>query len=107
MTTPCPSGVQQSLKALGKTIRAARLERNMPIEELATRASIDASTAHRLEEGDPTCSIGDAFTCLWMLNLPMWPDLNEQFLDQLRVLQGRLDLLEERGQKHHDFDDNF
>ena len=51
----------EALRLLGQLIRAGRIERRMTAEALAGRAGISRALLHRIEHGDPACTIGAAF----------------------------------------------
>lgn len=60
MPTPhYPSAaVRRTLRKLGADIRAARLRRDLPMVVVAERAFTSRSTLQRVEEGDPSVSMG-------------------------------------------------
>lgn len=51
----------EALKYMAAQIRTARLERRMTTTELAERANISWGLLYRIENGDPSCSIGVVF----------------------------------------------
>lgn len=84
-----PMSVQQALEALGGTIAAARREKGMSQAELAVRMDITTVTLSRLERGNPGTGIGIVFKALWMLDLPLWPSLDLDAVEQIRLLQNK------------------
>lgn len=55
---PLSPETAETLAALGRAIRDARLARKLRHEDLATRAGISVATLKRLERGDPTLALG-------------------------------------------------
>ena len=66
-TLPLP--VEQAIKRLGGNIAIARKRREIRQEELAKKAGITKVTERRVENGNPTTSIGNYFAVLWALGL--------------------------------------
>ena len=50
--------IEDSLKALGRNIRLARLKRRLPQETLAERAGVGLSTLTKIEKGNCGVAIG-------------------------------------------------
>jgi len=50
-----------ALEMLGLMVREARLAKGMTTTDLAARANISRALLHRIERGDPGCSIGVVF----------------------------------------------
>lgn len=57
------------LKQLGENIRLARLRRNITSKLEAERAGISISTLTKIEQGNPTVSMGSYLQVLMTLNL--------------------------------------
>ena len=68
-TPPLPLPVKRSLTKLGGDIRAARLRRRIPTTLMAERAFISRSTLQKVEQGDPSVSLGVYATILFILGL--------------------------------------
>ncbi|MEW6221619.1 MAG: helix-turn-helix domain-containing protein [Thermodesulfobacteriota bacterium] len=49
---------QEALRALGARIRARRLERNETQARFAARLAVSVPTVRKLEQGDPSISLG-------------------------------------------------
>lgn len=62
----------EALKLLGKSIRAARIERRMTSVELAERIGISRASLHRIEKGDPRSGIGPAFEAAMIVGVPLF-----------------------------------
>nr|WP_199078085.1 helix-turn-helix domain-containing protein [Pedobacter sp. ASV19] len=54
---------------LGENIKLARKRRKLTAIQLAERAAIDRVTLRKIEQGDPTVSMGSYFNVLRALNL--------------------------------------
>ena len=50
-----------AIELLGQLIRIGRIERKLTTQDLATRAGISRDLLHRIERGEPGCSIGAVF----------------------------------------------
>lgn len=53
-----PRGVDRQVAALGTSIKRARLHQRLSRDRLADRAGVAATSVHRVENGDPTVSVG-------------------------------------------------
>ncbi|MBF0378565.1 MAG: helix-turn-helix transcriptional regulator [Desulfamplus sp.] len=67
---------QNILKKLGERLKQARLERNDPQKEFAFRIGVSIPTLYKMEQGDPSISIG-----VWAKALSILGRLDE--LDRL------------------------
>lgn len=52
---------RDAIVLLGQLIRLGRINRKLPIAELAERADVSRGLIQRIERGDPGCGIGAAF----------------------------------------------
>jgi len=64
-----PISVISVLRKLGQDINDARRRRRIPVAILAQRASISRTTLNKVENGDPTVSIGIYATILFILGI--------------------------------------
>jgi transcriptional regulator with XRE-family HTH domain len=62
----------EALSLLGQMIRAARIERKITGEEMATRAGISRALVQRIEKGDPGCAIGAVFEAAAIVGVPLF-----------------------------------
>jgi transcriptional regulator with XRE-family HTH domain len=51
----------EAVRLLGQSIRLARIDRKLTVEELAERAGLSRGLVQRIEKGDMGCAIGAAF----------------------------------------------
>ena len=81
---------RQAMQLLGQLIREGRLARHMTSLELAERAGINRSLLHRIEHGDPRCSIGAVFEVATIVGVSLFePDpgrLNARLVRQAEKL---------------------
>jgi transcriptional regulator with XRE-family HTH domain len=68
-TPPLPLPVKRSLIKLGGDIRAARLRRRITTTLMAERAFISRTTLQKVEQGDPSVSLGVYATILFILGI--------------------------------------
>jgi transcriptional regulator with XRE-family HTH domain len=64
--------VRQAADLLGSEVRQARVERRWTIRALAERAGISTNTLRRIEEGDPSVSLGVAFDVATLVGVPLF-----------------------------------
>ena len=57
---------------LGQLIRAARIERQMSVQELATRIGASRDLMQRIEQGDPRVGLGVAFEAAVVVGVPLF-----------------------------------
>lgn len=68
-TPPMPLPVKRALAKLGADIKAARLRRRITMALMAERAFVSRSTLQKIEQGDPSVSLGVYATVLFILGL--------------------------------------
>lgn len=61
--------VEQSLEALGRNLKVARLRRRLPQQVLAERAGIGLTTLNKIEKGDCGVAIGNVAAVMLALGL--------------------------------------
>ena len=66
-TLPIP--VRNALRKLGSDIRGARLRRRIPTAIMSQRALVSRPTLHKVEQGDPTVSMGTYASVLFVLGM--------------------------------------
>ena len=64
-----PLPVVRALRKLGHDIRDARRRRRIPVAILAERASMSRTTLNKVENGDPTVSVGSYAVVLFTLGM--------------------------------------
>jgi len=83
-TLPLP--VKRALRKLGEDIRAARRRRSIPTELMAERAFTTRATLHKIEQGDPTVSLGIYASVLFVLGMTdRLRDLADSAQDKLGI----------------------
>ncbi len=68
-TPPMPLPVKRALAKLGADIKAARLRRRITTTLMAERVFVSRSTLQKVEQGDPSVSLGVYATVLFILGL--------------------------------------
>ena len=68
-TPPMPLPVKRTLAKLGIDIKSARLRRRITTTLMADRAFVARSTLQKVEQGDPSVSLGVYATVLFILGL--------------------------------------
>lgn len=61
-----------AVRLLGQLLRKSRIEKRMTTIDVAVRSGISRGLLHRIESGDPTCSIGAAFEVAAVVGLPLF-----------------------------------
>ncbi len=87
---------RQAVSILGQMIRAARLQRNMTAEELATRTNVSRGVIQRIEAGELGTSIGAAFEAAVVLGIPLFDIPTNALGDRLKHQQEITALLPRR-----------
>lgn len=107
MNANYPNAIRQALVDLGRTIATARKARGMSQADLAQRLGVSKVTVIRLESGHPGTKVGTVFHALWLVDLPLWPSLDVDTAEQLRLLQRKADLVGARGGRRRVISDAF
>jgi transcriptional regulator with XRE-family HTH domain len=97
-----------ALDLLAKLIRASRISRRITGQELASRAGISRSLLQRIENGDPTCSIGAVFEAAILAGVPLFETEPGRLQSHRSMTTERLNLLPKVARKaqrviHDDF----
>lgn len=64
-----PRALEQALKQMGEQIKLARKRRHLSMQDIAERATVTRLTVSKVEQGDPTVSMGIYARVLYALNL--------------------------------------
>ena len=86
----------EALQYLAALIRTTRLERKMTTAELAERADISRGLLYRIENGDPSCSIGVVFEVASILGILLFQSDYDQLVQQNRLARDKLALMSDR-----------
>jgi transcriptional regulator with XRE-family HTH domain len=87
---------REALRLLGDQIRAARQARRFTAQELADRVGISKVTLLKIEHGEPSVRLGDAFEAATLIGVPLFhPDPERRRLEAAR-LDDRLAALPQR-----------
>lgn len=78
---------------LGQLIRIGRIERQMTAQDLAVRAGISRDLLHRIERGEPGCSIGAVFETAAIVGVPLFEAERSALTGRIRDTDGKLALL--------------
>ncbi|MCE3254890.1 MAG: hypothetical protein K0R25_384 [Rickettsiaceae bacterium] len=68
-TSEFPLPVSRALRKTGQDISEARRRRRIPTELMAERAGISRGTLAKIEKGDPTTSMGNYASVLFVLGM--------------------------------------
>ncbi len=82
-----------AVSLLGRSIRAARIERGIGSAELATRIGISRATLSRIEHGDPSSAIGSTFEAAAIVGLTLFEPDSVRLAIQLGRVEEKLTLL--------------
>ena len=61
-----------AVRLLGQLLRKSRIEKRMTTTDVAIRSGISRGLLHRIESGDPGCTIGAAFEVAAIVGLPLF-----------------------------------
>lgn len=98
----------EGLELLAQAIRVGRIERKISAQVLADRAGISRSLLQRIENADPTCSIGAVFEAATIAGVSLFESEPGRLQTHRAVLTEKLSLLPRRPRKserviHDDF----
>jgi transcriptional regulator with XRE-family HTH domain len=88
--------VRQAAELLGAQIKEARVERRWTVRELAKRAGISTSTLLKVEQGDPSVTLGVAFDVATLVGVPLFYEDRAGLRAELARRRDRLALLPQR-----------
>ena len=83
----------EALRLLGRSIRAARIERRMTAAELAERTGISRVSLHRIERGDARSAIGSVFEAATIVGVPLFEHEPSRLSADLERTERKLALL--------------
>ena len=96
------------LKLLSGYIRVMRIESSMTTAELSERAGISRDLLYRLENADPSCSIGVVFEVANLLGLPLFSRDIDTLKRHNKIIEDKLVLLPSKVKsKKMQVDDDF
>lgn len=88
--------VRQAAELLGSQVREARVERRWTVRELAERAGVSTSTLLKVEQGDPSVTLGVAFDVATLVGVPLFDADRAALGTELARRRDRLALLPQR-----------
>jgi transcriptional regulator with XRE-family HTH domain len=88
--------VRQTAELLGSQVKEARIERRWTVRELAERASISTSTLLKVEQGDPSVTLGVALDVAALVGVPLFYEDRARLGAELARRRDRLSLLPQR-----------
>ena len=89
----------EALELLAQMIRAGRIDRKITAREMADRAGISRSLLQRIEEGDPSCSIGTVFEAAVIAGVSLFEADPDRLQTHSAALREKLSLLPQRARK--------
>jgi transcriptional regulator with XRE-family HTH domain len=98
----------EALELLAEAIRAGRIDRKITTREMASRAGISRSLLQRIEEGDPSCTIGAVFEVAVIAGVSLFETEPDRLQTHRAALREKLSLLPRQARKprrviHDDF----
>jgi transcriptional regulator with XRE-family HTH domain len=98
----------EALELLAEAIRAGRIDRKITTREMASRAGISRSLLQRIEEGDPSCTIGAVFEVAVIAGVSLFETEPDRLQIHRAALREKLSLLPRQARKprrviHDDF----
>lgn len=67
--TTLPPEIASLIKTLGRNIRVARLRRQIPLAEMASKVGVTRKTMSEIEQGKPGSALAHYAAALWVLGL--------------------------------------
>ena len=84
---------QDAIALLGNSIRVARIEQGLRMDETAERADISRALLRRIEAGDPGSSIGAVFEVAAIVGVPLFEAERSRLATHLAHQTDKLTLL--------------
>ncbi|QTR45953.1 helix-turn-helix transcriptional regulator [Thiothrix litoralis] len=99
---------QTVLQVFAGMIRAARLERKMPQQDLAERLGVSRQTISAIEKGDAKVAIGTVFEAAAIVGIPLLAESSRDLQRLSTTVAGLTSLLPERARVPQvELDDDF
>src|SRR4249919_1140562 len=96
---------REATRLLGRSVRAARLERRWSVKALAERVGTSPPTIEKIERGDLTVGIGIAFETAAVLGIPLFTEDPTRRRLEERHIDDRLAVLPRRARPAAEVDD--
>lgn len=96
-----------AVTTLGKFIKAARLERNMSQEELATRLNTSRLTVISIEKGNSKVNIGAYFEAAAILGISLLGEDTQHLKENAKTISSLYSILPKRVGRKKELDDDF
>jgi transcriptional regulator with XRE-family HTH domain len=84
---------KEAITLLGKSIKEGRISRKYTAVDLADRAGISRALLYRIEQGDPTCSIGAVFESASIVGVPLFEEDRANLSERLKRSTEKLALM--------------
>jgi transcriptional regulator with XRE-family HTH domain len=98
----------EALQLLAEMIRAGRIERRITTRDMAIRAGISRTLLQRIEQGDPSCSVGAVFEVATIAGVSLFAAEPDRLRMYRAALSEKLSLLPKYARKpKRVIDDNF
>lgn len=98
---------KEVLSALAAALKAARLERRMVQQDLATRLGVSRHTVMAIERGDPSVAIGTVLEAAAIVGVPLLADDRRTLAKEAQHTRTLLRFLPSRGRRSVRVDDDF
>lgn len=99
---------KEAVVLLGRLIKLERKNRRWTAAELAERAGVSLVTLRRIENGNPTCSIGLAFEAASLVGVPLFGSDQIPLATHLARTEETLTLMPQKIRRsERDVDDDF
>lgn len=99
---------EEALKLLAGRIKITRLEKSIPLQDLAERAGISRDLLYRIEQADPVCGIGVVFEVATLLGLTLFQSDHSDLTAKNKMIADKMALLPSRARrKKVEIDDDF
>ena len=83
---------KEAISLLGNLVREGRIARHITTTDLAKRAGISRALLHRIEHGDPACSIGTFFEVAAITGVPLFDEDRSKVTATLALSEQKLAL---------------
>ncbi len=98
--------VRSAAELLGAQVRQARVERHWSARQLTERAGVSLDTLRKVEQGDPSVTLGVAFDLATLVGVPLFYEDRARLASEAARARDRVALLPQRV-RARELDDDF
>jgi len=91
---------RNAIELLGYSIREARIEKKLTVQQVASRVGISRGLMQRIEKGDPKCEVGVVFEAAHIVGIALFEEDASKLGERLQQTKRNLSLLPKSAPKN-------